>query len=386
MRMGGVGSDCRRRALILGVMLVAWGCLRAQVQDERLRLVRAARLSGQTVDGRVLQRLEGDVLFRQGRATMSCEQALRDEAAGTVVFMGRVRIDTGRRRLHAERVAYNEFSRVEEAEGHPVVYDSTRRLAAERLTYVEPEERALAVGQVVLADTARFTTLTCGRVEYFRATGYAVATCSPRLVKTDSTGGDSLVLSGDKMEVFDGGARALVTASVTLRKGRLVVSCGRAEYYDDEEKVLLTAAPHGVYGQDHLRGTIMEVFLSGQEVRRIVVQGDALITSPSDSLNPETRVNRLTGQRVTIQLAEEQIREMTIEEQATSLYHVVEEGEFKGVNLISGDRILLYLEDGKLRRVRIESTPGKTTGVFYPPRLEGAIPADNGRGTRRATG
>ncbi|MBC7186755.1 MAG: hypothetical protein H5U38_06940 [Calditrichaeota bacterium] len=384
--MGGVGSDRQRLALILGVMLVVGGSLRAQVQDERLRLVRAARLSGQTVDGRVLQRLEGDVLFRQGQATMSCEQALRDEAAGTVVFMGRVRIDTGRRRLYAERVAYNEFSRVEEAEGHPVVYDSTRRLAAERLTYFEPEERALAVGRVVLADTARFTTLTCGRAEYFRATGYAVATHSPRLVKTDSTGGDSLVLSGDKMEVFDAGARALVTDSVTLRKGRLVVRCGRAEYFDDEEKVLLTAAPHGVYGQDHIRGTTMEVYLSGQEVRRIVVQGDALITSPSDSLNPETRVNRLTGQRVTIQLAEEQIREMTIEEQATSLYHVLEEGEFKGVNLISGDRILLYLEDGKLRRVRIESAPGKTSGVFYPPRLEGAIPADNGRGTRRATG
>ncbi|MCR4439288.1 MAG: hypothetical protein QHJ34_08610 [bacterium] len=386
MKTGVVGRDGARLTVFVGVVLFACVCLRARAQDERLRLIRAARLSGQTVEGRILQRLEGDVLFRQGRATMSCEQALRDEAAGTVVFIGRVRIDTGRRRLYAARVAYNEFSRVEEAEGHPVVYDSTRRLAAERLTYFEPEERALASGRVILADTARFTTLTCGRLEYFRATGYGVATDSPRLVKTDSTGGDSLVLLGDKMEVFDAGARALVTDSVTLSKGRLLVSCGRAEYFDDEQKVVLTASPHGVYGQDHLRGTTMEVFLNGQAVRTIVVQGEALITSPSDSLNPEARVNRLTGQRVTIQLVEEQVREMTIEEQATSLYHVVEEGEFKGVNLISGDRILLYLEDGKLRRVRIESAPGKTSGVFYPPRLEGSIPAGNGQGTRRATG
>jgi hypothetical protein len=109
------------------------------------------------------------------------------------------------------------------------------------------------------------------------------------------------------------------------------------------------------------------------------VYGEALITSPSDSLKPETRVNRLSGQRVTIDLADERIREITIEEQATSLYHVVEDGEFKGINRISGDKIVLSLEDGKLRRVRIESSPGKTSGVFYPPHLEASGPGDNAK-------
>lgn len=352
----------------------------AQGQEERLRLVRATRLTGQTIDGRVLQRLEGDVLFRQGAASMSCDQALRDEAAGTVVFMGRVRIDTGRRRLYAERVAYNEFTRVEEAEGHPVIYDSTRWLAADRLTYYEAEERARAEGRVMLADTARFTVLTCGRIDYLRASGYASATGSPRLVKTDSTGGDSLVLIGEKMEIFDAGARAVVSDSVTMSKGRLRVHCGRAEYFDEAHKVVLTGAPHGSHGQDHLRGKSMEVFLNANEVQRIVVYGEALITSPSDSLNPEIRLNQLSGQRVTIDLADEQIRNITIEEQATSLYYVVEEGEYKGINRISGDRIELSLQDGKLRRVCVASSPGKATGVFYPPRLEGALPVASGKG------
>ncbi len=349
-------------------------------QDERLRLVRATRLTGQTVDGRVLQRLEGDVLFRQGAASMSCDQALRDEAAGTVVFMGRVRIDTGRRRLHAERVSYNEFTRVEVAEGHPVIYDSTRWLAADRLTYYETEERARAEGRVMLADTARFTVLTCGRIDYLRASGYACATDAPRLVKTDSTGGDSLVLIGQKMEVFDAGARAVVSDSVIMRKGRLRVHCDRAEYLDDAQKVVLTGAPRGSHGQDHLRGKSMEVFLSGNEVHRIAVYGEALITSPSDSLNPQTRLNQLTGQRVIIDLADEQIRNITVEEQATSLYYVMEEGEYKGINRISGDRIELLMQDGKLRRVCIASSPGKTSGVFYPPRLEGALPVASGEG------
>ncbi|MDZ7338734.1 MAG: hypothetical protein ONB30_09355 [candidate division KSB1 bacterium] len=375
---GGVGNGwCSLACAAMVAALVVGG---ARGQDERLRLVHAQRLTGQTIAGRVLQRLEGDVLFRQGRASMACDQALRDEAAGTVVLVGRVRIDTGRRRLHAERVAYNEFTRVEEAEGNPVVYDSTRKLAAERLTYFELEERAVAQGRVMLVDTARFTSLSCERVEYFRATGYARAIGQPRLVKTDTTGQDPLVLTGETMEVFDAGARAVVSDSVTLTRGRLHVSCGKAEYFDDTKRILLTASPHGRYGHDRFRGVTIEVQLSGQQVRTIVVHGDALITSPSDSLNPEVRVNRVTGQRVTMDVVDEQIRQMTIEEQATSLYHVVEEGEFKGINRISGDRIVLDLEEGKLRRVRIESSPGKTAGVFFPPHLEGVATGGNVKG------
>ncbi len=365
---------CAAVAMVL-VMVAA-----ALAQEERLRLVHAQRLTGQTVGGRTLQRLEGEVLFRQGAASMACDQALRDEAAGTVVLLGRVRIDTGRRRLQAERVAYNEFTRVEEAEGNPVVYDSTRTLSAHRLTYFELEERAVAEGRVVLRDTARFITLDCGRLEYFRSTGYAQALQHPRLVKTDSTGRDSLVLVGEKMELHDAGARATITDSVTLHRRRLQVRCGRAEYFDEDKRVLLTGAPRGRYGLGRWWGTTVEVLLSGQQVRSIIVQGEALITSPSDSLNPEVRVNRLTGRRVSMEVDGEHIRRMTVEEQATSLYHVVEEGEFKGINRIAGDRIVLDLESGKLKRVCIQSAPGKTTGVFYPPRLEGVAPVSDERG------
>ncbi|RMD94810.1 MAG: hypothetical protein D6814_14100 [Calditrichaeota bacterium] len=48
-------------------------------------------------------------------------------------------------------------------------------------------------------------------------------------------------------------------------------------------------------------------------------------------------------------------------------FRVVENGKFKGVNWVQGDRIVLYVSNNLIQRARIESDPGSSRGRFVPP-------------------
>ena len=342
-----------------------------------LRPKRQERLIGaadngrvETVNGRTVRKLWGNVRFRQGEAVMSCDSAIQYVDKNVTNLMGNVCINTGKRQLYADMVRYNENTRVEEALGNVVLYDSTRILHGDFVTYFENEERAIASGNVLLTDTTQFAVLTCGHIEYERVGGYAAAWQKPILTKTDSTGEDSIQIYGAKMELFETGKRAVVRDSVLIVRKALHAQCGFAEYRDEEEKIILTDQPIATRKFDTIYGDRFELFLKETEIETILVMGDALITSPMDTLNPGRRLNELQGQTVTMVFEDEHLCEIIIKEQGSSSYYLVEEGEFRGVNNITGDLIKIYLVDDELQRVRIESTPGKTTGTYYPPHLE----------------
>ncbi len=343
----------------------------AQTSDERLKGEADSALVVM-INGRQVRRLVGNVRFRQGDAFMSCDSAVQYTDVGVANLHGNVYITTGIRELFAEKVTYNERTRVEEASGNVMLFDSTRILSSELLTYYENEEKAIARGAVSLEDTANYTILRCGYLEYQRQGGYAAAWSNPVLVKMDSTGADTLHIYGEKMEVFDSGERAIVTGDVRIRRKTLDARCGAAEYLEDSDRIILTAEPSATRKFDTIFGERFELLLHEAAIETILVTGDALITSPMDTLQPGRRINKLSGQKVTMILEDEELNKILIEERAASSYYLVEEGDFRGVNNITGDFITIFIADNELVRVRIHSTPGKTNGTYYPPRLEGS--------------
>jgi hypothetical protein len=76
---------------------------------------------------------------------------------------------------------------------------------------------------------------------------------------------------------------------------------------------------------------------------------------------------------MTIYFKDNAIDKVIVENQATSWYHLIEEMHYKGLNKVTGDKISLFVSNNELRRIRIESKPGSSNGVFYP--VEKPIPA-----------
>jgi hypothetical protein len=225
---------------------------------------------------------------------------------------------------------------------------------------------AIADSQVVMTNSERRLKLTCGHLEHLRDEEYAKATLSPVLVEMDSLGAETLRITGEQIELFEGGKRAKVSKQVRITRRETRAECEEAEYFRDAENLELRIDPVTWQGGDELTGELIKLFLDDQKLTRAHVIGNAHVTSIVDTLKIGRRINTLSGREITLQFQDEKVDKVVVEGTATSVYHLIEEGEEKGKVRVQGDRITLFVDGQNLKRAMIESKPGTSTGRFLP--------------------
>jgi hypothetical protein len=97
--------------------------------------------------------------------------------------------------------------------------------------------------------------------------------------------------------------------------------------------------------------------------------GNASVLSPVEGGKP-AELNQMFGDQMLIEIADEQVSNITVKGKARSLYFLYEKGEAKGANNASGDKIYLEFEQGKVNKIRIA---GGAEGIYYPPDYEGEV-------------
>lgn len=335
---------------------------------ERLRLIHADWGGGEMIGDHTVRLLVGNVEFRQGEAFMKCDSCVQYLDDQRLEFEGNVEIFNNQKWLYADHVIYYEESQIDKAAGHVRLVDTTKTLLAQRLTYFEKEEKAFAKDSVRIIDDANRLTLTGNYAEYYRNDGYAKVTDSPFMSKKDTTDAIELTIVGKVMEMFDDGDRVTVQDSVTITRGAVVATCGKVEYLDQEEKVILSENPQAKRKWDDLWGDEIVLLLKDTEVEAIDIHGQAVVMSRVDTLaEDDSRFDFLNGEKIFIWLQDEAIDSVRITDRATSYYYVMEDGEDKGLNKVLGDEIKLYFSENELKHVRVKSSPGTTTGTYYPP-------------------
>jgi len=305
--------------------------------QERLRLVSADSLLSVSENDKVVWQLLGNVQMVQGEAFISCDEARWWEKNDKIFLSGEVTIYDGKHTLRSDRVHYDGNTRMETASGRVTLETGQRKLTSHRLDYYQEKELASAYGNVVITDFIERATLTGERANYDRGLDYGVVEGRSRLVKVDSTFGERMIVRGLKMEVWGEEQRVLVTDSVKIEKDHLKALCQKAEYRSREDLLILEEAP-------------------------VVWHWDEEAVS-ADS----TFMNVLKGRRIVVEARKDTIREVVVEGQASSLYHIFDEDEkLQGVNSITGDRIVLTFGKDRLERVEVESEPSQCMGVYTP--------------------
>lgn len=335
---------------------------------ERIRLIHADWGGGKRIGNRNVRLLVGNVEFRQGDAYMKCQRCTQYPDEGRLDFEDNVEIFNNHKWLFADRVVYYEDPQIEEAEGNVRLVDTTKTLLARKIKYFEKDEKAFADDSVRILDEKNRLILAGNQAEYHRAIGYAKITGSPCLSKKDTTNMIELTITGKEMEMFDDGARVTVKDSVVIERGAVTATCGEVEYLDKEEKVVLRVDPQAKRKWDDLWGDEIVLLLENTEVKAIDIYGQAVVTSKVDTLeSDDNRHNFLSGEKIFVWVHDEVMDSVWVTGRATSYYHVIEEDEDKGVNKVMGDEIRLHFSEGELKRVLVPSSPGTTTGTFYPP-------------------
>lgn len=332
---------------------------------QMLRLESADSLRSMIIDGRVVRELVGHVKFTQGDMEMSCRRCLQYPEEKWVVFEGNVAIKDGQRTLTADRVFYYQQPEMEVAEGRVRIIDGDKILTADRVTYYEATKKIFAEGEAKLVDLGERTTLTADSIEYDRIKEHGVATPNPMLVREDTSSAEKLTITGDRMETFSREEKALVLGDVVITKGDLKAQCGEAEYLEKEEKIILRKKPVIFKQRDELRGRQIEIFLKDLKLQKLLVVKDALLISRY-YLSGEEKEDSLSGEEIWMYFDGELIQRVEVEGRAISIYHLIEKGKDKGVNEAKGDKIVLLFEEGKVKKIRIESNPGMSSGKFIP--------------------
>ena len=376
--------EAKRFTILLAVLagaLVVFAAAASAKQGgppERLRLVHAREMSGETVNGRRVYRLVGEVVFRQGEMVLRCDRATQYLDEHRVVLEGNVVIEQPGKVLRADRIDYFDRLREEWAQGHVVAEDSARTLRCDRLHYQEDRDYGVAEGAVQLEHRENHVRLEAATVRYDRANGVAIGEGNPVIVQQDSTGREVFRLSGKRVAWYEDARRfeALGEVEIVDESGSHA-RCDSFAYYRDTGLAFLRGRPHTWRRWEQMYGHEMEWFFAEDTLREVRVRGHAFVLTEADTTHPGFRQNRVRGDSLVIYFSGGEAAQIVVRGRATSLYYLFEEGKPRGVNWILGDEIRMWASGNKLTRVRILGDPERAEGKYYPERLVSLAPVSD---------
>ncbi len=341
--------------------------LNAAAQTVNLaRLTRADSLIYEKRGNEEVLRFLGNVHFRKGAKSLRCEESLYFRTEGRAIFRGNVVLNDSGRVLRTDELEYFQNPEQERARGHVDFRARGKELTSEWLRYFDPEKKALATGRVVFRDSVNSVNLFADSVLYWVDKDSGVALGNPKLVKYDSTGVVEITIRSEKLAYNGKTAQALALKNVKITRGDVVAVAVEARFFSTKNKVVITGKPLVEQGKDKMRADTIAIFLKGRQLDRVHLKGRGKMTSAVYFKGKEL-VDWISGKDIWLAFQKDTLRQVTVREQAISLYHVIEKDREKGINQVLGDFLKIDFKKGKPEYVRIVSTPGLSRGKFYPP-------------------
>jgi lipopolysaccharide assembly outer membrane protein LptD (OstA) len=302
--------------------------------------------------------LGGGVEIVDGETFMSAERASYSLETEVASLQEKVLIRNNDLVLTGSSAEFRRKENVAVLTGNVTMIDSTSQIQADRIVYDRDSEMVKAQGKVVAFDSEHEATVTGGHAIYNRDSKVAVITSAPELVSTESDGAATVVV-GEQMEFSMEENILRVRGTVQIERKDLKASCQLAEFYQDENRAVLSGQPRAWDESGEIVGDSLELHSDGEEIRTVLVFGGAevLYTAPEGEA-PETSLVR--GDSVRIMLDDEEVKEVFVFGNARSEYSSLKEGK-PSRNVAEGETIYLEVEDGRPSKATFE---GRTSGVY----------------------
>ncbi|MBN1155756.1 hypothetical protein JXB12_12630 [candidate division KSB1 bacterium] len=353
----------------ISIILLLLTAMAVNAAEEKLEIT-ADIMRGEMTSNGPARILEGNVHLKQGETSLYCQHAIWYVDQHYTILEQNVKYDDGLKVLTADKVIYDDANKVLNAIGHVVLIDSVRTIRSDRAVYYDVTDKITASSNVTLFDRENNVTLTGEYADFIQERGYATITGDPVLVKRDSTGNEEIRVKGIKMELIDDSDLALVTDSVKIIHRDGTAYCDTAKFDRSQNILRLIGQPRVLQKYDRSTGDEIQLFFHKNDLDSVIIIGNAVVTSPVDTLDVAGRLNRLLGERITLKIENNQLKTVQVNGRATSYYYIFEKDEYRGMNKIIGDRIVMDLKDRKIDTIIIESDPESSTGIYYPPEVD----------------
>ncbi|MEW5767800.1 MAG: LPS export ABC transporter periplasmic protein LptC [bacterium] len=134
-------------------------------------------------------------------------------------------------------------------------------------------KKIIGRGKVKIVDTKEETTITGGYLEYLQATEYTLITANKGEKVKLEVKADTITVTAAKMERYLKENRSVATGAVEIKGEDLFASCGRATYYEDEEKIVLEGEPQLIQIKEGNRFQGEEIIYYTEDERIKIIGG-----------------------------------------------------------------------------------------------------------------
>ncbi len=330
------------------------------------RLMHADSLIFQKRGGEEVFRFMGNVVFKKGYKSLTCDQSVYYRQQAFAIFTGQVVMNDSGRILRADEITYYQHPEREIARRHVRFTNKKKELISDFLEYSDAAQRARAIQNVVFRDSLNSIELFADTLIYWVEKDYGEARGKPKLIKRDSTGAVEIEIQSRKLAYDGSKSVAVALEKVKISKGDVTSFAAVARYYNSKHEIVITGKPKVYQREDAMTADSIEIFVHGKHLKRVHLIGHGRMSSKVH-LNQKVLEDWLSGQNIWMTFKKDTLRQVIVKDQAISLYHVVEKGKEKGVNQVLGDWLKIQFQKGDVKKVVIKSQPGSSRGKFYPP-------------------
>ncbi|MBU4444637.1 hypothetical protein KJ656_06085 [bacterium] len=373
---------------------------------KKLRLISADRLEQITRNGVSVKKLTGNVHFRKGEVDLKCKLAYWFEKqeranfyrnvhvtkknqillADTLIYFadkeiieanGRTSFDDGDISMTARKLKHYVNDDISEARGNVHLKDDERNVAADYIIYYSKDKKAIALKNAVIHDPGRNTSLFADSLVYFNESGNIEATQSPYIVKNDSTGKESFRIKGDVIKGFEDQGHFITIGNVKIWREDFSAFSEEMEYYDSLEIATMIGKPHVLRDGQELTGERMTLHLKDEILQSLFIYENAVASSNSKAYLPYNAADsasvaqrdsirsydEITGKIMEIYFKEGETDSISVFGMATSYYNVTEDSIIQGINIASGDTVIMKFQDKRLNHITVI---GGTEGKYIP--------------------
>ncbi len=313
--------------------------------------------------------MDGQVRVVRDSVTITADQGEYFGAARRVDMSGNVRLvrtgsvltsDFGEYFLDEKRAVFT---------GNVDMVDSASHLRCDRLEYFEEEERSIATGGVSVVQVSDGTTVFGDSLVNLDLEGRSIVEKNPLLMQIDTSASgvvDTFLVASDRMESIEDTVRTMIAlGSVRMVRSNLAAVCTGAVFEVAEDLITLTGEPIVWHEGNQLTGDSIFISVQDRRLKSVWVRGHAMAVSSADSLR-SARFNQLSGRYITMMFREGTVDRIEVDETARSLYYLYDDATPNGMNLSSGNRIVIEFEDGVTDKITVI---GGAEGDYYPERM-----------------
>lgn len=372
---------------------------------------------------------------------------------GEYILTGKVRFSHGDLRLETERAVWQKDRSLVYAEAGMRIVHRGAVLTSDRGSYDKNQGRATAEGKVHMRDSSGEVEASGHGVTYERFKHLATLTGNPEVRRyyrkqpdtdprsADSSGAasaglpqgpasregrapaaavgpagrngdgpapkppeiiDTLTIRGTVLTFNDSSGVAAAEGDVRITRKKVLITCRRAEFHDRKDSLFLMGDPQVKLDESLVKGLVMRVGMTGEEIKSLLVKGEAQAKSiepATDTSSPRQSdirgdsllmafrekaidsvqvfrnakgtyfdmdkpdfVNRMSGEYMVLRFDAKKISSANVHGGAKSTYFHLEKKAFKGKNDAEGDTIDFAFKDGKVEEVLVR---GRAKGTYF---------------------